>query len=167
MQTQQPQPCRDINHSKTQYTEYSICNTATVNTHESLTITDTMTQAWHHRGGGDSSGLDAKYPPQLSVGWRPHRGGGGVGRSFGGGGGGRGGPARVRVRAMVRGRVRTMLRVGVGFRVKVGFKDSFGVQSGQKFPPGAFGARVASGAFGAHGLLRLAPFTTNCWPEAP
>ena len=29
------------------------------------------------------------------------------------------------------GRVRSRLRVGVGIRVKVGFKDSVGVQSGQ------------------------------------
>ena len=51
-----------------------------------------------------------------------------------------------------------MLRAGVGVWVRVGFKDSVGVQSGQKFP---------SGAFGAHGLLRLVPLKTNCWPEAP
>ena len=73
------------------------------------------------------------------------------------------------VRAGVRGwgRVRTRLRVGVGIRVRVGFKDSVGVQNGQKLPSGAFGAREALGAFGAHGLLRPAPLATNCWPEAP
>ena len=38
---------------------------------------------------------------------------------------------------------------------------------GQKFASGTFGARGASGAFDAHGLLRLAPLTTKCWPEAP
>ena len=56
--------------------------------------------------------------------------------------------------------------MGVGV-VKVGFKDSVGVQSGQKFPLGAFGAHAASGAFDAHGLLRVAPLATSCWPEAP
>ena len=49
----------------------------------------------------------------------------------------------------------------------VGFKDSAGVQSGQNFPLGGFGAHAAAGAFGAHGLLRAAPLATNCWPEAP
>ena len=33
-----------------------------------------------------------------------------------------------------------------------------GVQNGQNFP---------SGAFGAHRLLQAAPLATNCWPEAP
>ena len=37
-------------------------------------------------------------------------------------------------------------------------KDSVGVQSGQNFP---------LGAFGAHGLLTAAPLATNCWPAAP
>ena len=55
----------------------------------------------------------------------------------------------------------------MGVRVRVGFKDSTGVQSGQNFPLGGFGAHGASGAFGAHGLLRAAPLATNCWPEAP
>ena len=55
----------------------------------------------------------------------------------------------------------------MGVRVKVGFKDSAGVQSGQIFPLGGFVAHGASGTFGAHGLLRAAPLATNCWPEAP
>ena len=55
----------------------------------------------------------------------------------------------------------------MGVRVRVGFKDSVGVQSGQKFPLGGFGAHGESGAFGAHGLVRAAPLATNCWPEAP
>ena len=55
----------------------------------------------------------------------------------------------------------------MGVRVRVGFKDSVGVQSGQKFPLGGFGAHGASGAFGAHGLLRAAPLAINYWPEAP
>ena len=54
----------------------------------------------------------------------------------------------------------------MGVRVRVGFKGSVGVQSGQQFPSGGFGAYGASGAFGAHGLLRGAP-PTNRWPEAP
>ena len=45
----------------------------------------------------------------------------------------------------------------MGVRVKVGFQDSVEVQNGQNFP---------SGAFGAHELLRAAPFANNCWPEA-
>ena len=71
-------------------------------------------------------------------------------------------PARSQYSVLIRGRgrvgVRTRLRVGVGARARVGFKDSVGLQSGQNFP---------SGAFGAHKLLRPAPLTTNCWPEAP
>ena len=59
---------------------------------------------------------------------------------------------RVRVRARGRGRVRTGLRVGVGGMVRVGLKGSVGVQRGQNFP---------SGAFGVHGLLRLAPLATK------
>ena len=59
------------------------------------------------------------------------------------------------------------MRVGVGGRVRVGFNDSVGVQSGQTFPSGAFGAHGASDAFGAHGLLRAAPLASNCWSEAP
>ena len=43
-----------------------------------------------------------------------------------------------------------MLGSGLGF--------SAGVQSGQNFP---------LGGFGTHGLLRVAPLQTNCWPEAP
>ena len=56
---------------------------------------------------------------------------------------------------------------GVGVKVRVGFKDSVGVQSGQTFPSSAFDACEASGAFGTHGLLRPVPLTTNCWPEPP
>ena len=55
----------------------------------------------------------------------------------------------------------------MGVRVKVGFKDSVGVLSGQKLPSCAFGAHGVLGAFGAHGLLKVAPLATNCWPEAP
>ena len=55
----------------------------------------------------------------------------------------------------------------MGIRVKVGFKDSVRVQSGQNFPSGTFGVHGASGAFGAHGRLRATPLATNCWPEAP
>ena len=74
---------------------------------------------------------------------------------------------RVGVRARGRCRVRARLRVGVGVRVRVGFKDSGGVQSGQNFPSGGFGAHGVSRAFCAHGLLRVAPLATDCWPEAP
>ena len=52
----------------------------------------------------------------------------------------------------------------MGVSVRVGFKDSVGVQNGQNFPAGAFGAH---GVSGAHELLRAAPLVTNCWPEAP
>ena len=45
----------------------------------------------------------------------------------------------------------------MGVRVRVGFKDSVGVQSGQIFP---------SGTFGAHERRRAEPSATNCWPEA-
>ena len=55
----------------------------------------------------------------------------------------------------------------MGFRVKVGFKDSVGVQIGQNFPSGTFGVHGASGALGAHGRLRATPLATNCWPKAP
>ena len=55
----------------------------------------------------------------------------------------------------------------MGFRVKVGFKDSVGVQIGQNFPSGTFGVHGASGALGAHGSLRATPLATNCWPKAP
>ena len=55
----------------------------------------------------------------------------------------------------------------MGVRVKVGFKDSAWVQSGQNFPSGGFGARGALGTFDARGLLRAAPLAANCWPEAP
>ena len=55
----------------------------------------------------------------------------------------------------------------MGVSVRVGFKDSARVQSGQNFPLGGFGSHEASGAFGAHGLLRAGPLATNCWPEAP
>ena len=55
----------------------------------------------------------------------------------------------------------------MGVRAKVGFKDGVGVQSGQNFPLGGFGAHGASGTFGAHGRLRATPLATNCWPEAP
>ena len=55
----------------------------------------------------------------------------------------------------------------MGVRVKVGFKDSVGVQSGQNFPGGTFGVHGALGAFGAHGRLRATPLATTCWPEAP
>ena len=41
----------------------------------------------------------------------------------------------------------------MGVRVRVGFKDSVGVQSGQIFPQGTFGVHGALGAFGAHGTL--------------
>ena len=58
-------------------------------------------------------------------------------------------------------------RVGAGVRVRFGFKDKVGVQSGQNFPSGTFGAHGASRVFGAHGRLRAAPLATNCWPEAP
>ena len=68
----------------------------------------------------------------------------------------------IRGRGRGRGRGRTRLRVGVGIRPRVGFKDSVGVQSGQNFPLGAFGACGALGAFGTHALLRPAP-----WQEAP
>ena len=57
-------------------------------------------------------------------------------------------------------------RVGTGVRVKVEVKVRVGVQSGQHFPLGAFGAQGPSGTFGAHGLMRLVPLATNCWPEA-
>ena len=76
-------------------------------------------------------------------------------------------PARSQYSVLIRPRGRTRLRVGVGVRVTVGFKDSAGVQSGQIFPLGGFGAHGASGAFGSHGLLRAAPLATNCWLEAP
>ena len=68
---------------------------------------------------------------------------------------------------MARGRcrIRTRLRVGMGVRARVGFKDSVGVQSGQNFPSGAFGAQRVSDAFGAHRPLRAAPLVNNCWPE--
>ena len=59
------------------------------------------------------------------------------------------------------------MRVGVGARVRVGFRDSGGVQSGQNFPLGGFGAHGASGTFSAHGLVRAALLATNCWPQAP
>ena len=36
-----------------------------------------------------------------------------------------------------------------------------------KFPSGAFGAHGASGALGTHGLRRVAPLATACWPQAP
>ena len=62
---------------------------------------------------------------------------------------------------------KTRLRVGVGVRVSVGFKDSVGAQSGQKFPLGALSAHGASGTFDAHALPRVAPLTTSCWPKAP
>ena len=55
----------------------------------------------------------------------------------------------------------------MGVRVKVGFKDSVGVQIGPNFPQGTFGVHVASGALGAHGRLRATPLATNCWPKAP
>ena len=55
----------------------------------------------------------------------------------------------------------------MGVRVKVGFKDSVGVQSGQNFPWGTFGVHGALGAFGAHVRLRATPLATNRWPEAP
>ena len=55
----------------------------------------------------------------------------------------------------------------MGVRVKVGFKDSVGVQIGQKFPEGTFGVHGASGALGAHGRLGATPLATNCWPKAP
>ena len=64
----------------------------------------------------------------------------------------------MRVSARGRGWGRTRRRVGMGVGVRVGFEDSVGVQSGQKFP---------SGAFGAHGLLRPASLTINCRLEAP
>ena len=50
----------------------------------------------------------------------------------------------------------------MGIRVRVGMKDSVGMQSRQNFLSGAFGARRASGAFGAHRPLRSAPVATNC-----
>ena len=52
-------------------------------------------------------------------------------------------------------------------RVKGGFKDSVGVQSGPNSPSGTFGVHGASGAFGAHRQPRVTPLATNCWPEAP
>ena len=55
----------------------------------------------------------------------------------------------------------------MGVRVKVGFKDSVGVQIGQNFPEGTFGVHVASGALGTHGRRRATPLATNCWPKAP
>ena len=55
----------------------------------------------------------------------------------------------------------------MGVRVKVGFKDSVGVQIGQNFPKGTFGVHGASGALGAHGRLRATPWATDCWPKAP
>ena len=55
----------------------------------------------------------------------------------------------------------------MGVRVKVGFKDSVGVQIGQNFPYGTIGVHGASGAFGAHRRLRATTLATNCWPEAP
>ena len=55
----------------------------------------------------------------------------------------------------------------MGVRVKFGFKDSVGVQSGQIFREGTFGVNGASGAFGARGRLRATPLATNYWPEAP
>ena len=51
--------------------------------------------------------------------------------------------------------------------VPAAIKDSVGVPSGSEFPWGAFSACGASGSFGAHGLLRPASLTINCWPEAP
>ena len=55
----------------------------------------------------------------------------------------------------------------MGFRVKVGFKDSVGLQIGQNFPSGTFGVHAASDALGAHGRRRATPLATNCWPKAP
>ena len=55
----------------------------------------------------------------------------------------------------------------MGVRVKVGFKDSVGVQIGPNFPQGTFGVHVASGVLGAHGRLRATPLATNFWPKAP
>ena len=55
----------------------------------------------------------------------------------------------------------------MGVRVKVGFKDSVGVQIGQNFPQGTFGVHGASVALGAHGRLGATPLATNCWPKAP
>ena len=57
--------------------------------------------------------------------------------------------------------------MGVGAEIRVGFRDSVGVQSGQKFPLGGWGAHGASGAVGARGLLRAVPLATNCWRETP
>ena len=80
-------------------------------------------------------------------------------------------PARsqnsILVRARGTGRIRTWRRVGAGVRVRVGFKDSVGVQSGQNFPLGTFSAHGASRAPGADGRLGAAPLATNCWLEAP
>ena len=55
----------------------------------------------------------------------------------------------------------------MGVRVKVGFKDSVGVQIGQNFPQGTFGVHGALGALGAHGRLGATPVATNGWPKAP
>ena len=64
-------------------------------------------------------------------------------------------------------RVRSRLRVGVGASGRVACRDNAGLQSGQNFPLGGFGAHGALGAFGARGLLRAAPLATSCWPQAP
>ena len=112
-------------------------------------------------GGATPRGWTPTTPPPTHR-WPEAPQGGGVwkGRRRGvwegqlGGGGG-----RVRVR--------TRLRAGVGVWFRVGFRDSVGVQSGQKFPLGAFGALGALGAFSAHGLLSLVPLTTHCCLEAP
>ena len=82
--------------------------------------------------GGRLLAFRRDSPPAVEVGQRPPGGGGRGG--IGGGGSGRGdrGGGRLggsRVRFV--GRIRSRLRVGVGIRVKVGFKDSVGVQSGQ------------------------------------
>ena len=62
----------------------------------------------------------------------------------------------------------------MGVRVKVGFKDSVGVQIGKNFPQGTFGVHGASGALGAHGRalgahgrLGATPLATNYFHRRP
>ena len=52
-------------------------------------------------------------------------------------------------------------------RVTIEFNDSVGMQSEQNFSLCTFCAHGASGTFGAQGVLKAAPLTTNCWSQAP